>query len=222
MINIKEKIIENKIIAIIRGVDKSDILKTVEALIAGGIELIEITLDHQNKDSYMNVLEMITLVNEEYQNKICLGAGTVITPEQVEDVIKRGVEYIISPNTDLEIIKKTKELNKISIPGAYTPSEIIKAYNSGADFVKLFPASNLGSGYVKSVLSPVNIPLLAVGGVNISNVKGFIKAGALGVGIGGSLIDKEAIKEKRYNSLTEKAKRYLEVIREIEEENNDV
>lgn len=222
MTNIKQKIIDNKVIGIIRGVEKNKVLQTVESLLNGGIELIEITLNHQSKEKYLDTIDMISMVNEEYEGKIYLGAGTVISEKQVEEVISVGAEYIISPNTDIEIINKTKELNKISIPGAYTPTEVLKAYHSGADFVKLFPASTLGTKYVKSILSPVSIPILAVGGINMSNIIEFIRAGVVGVGIGGSLIDKQAINQGKFDILTEKAKKYLEIVRRFEEENKYV
>lgn len=219
MFDIKNKIINQKIIAIIRGIEEYKILKTIDSLVEGGIELLEITLNQDSEEKCLKTIKLIQLVREKFADEICLGAGTVITEEQVERVIDAGAEYIISPNTDINVIRKTKNLNKISIPGAYTPSEIVTAYDSGADFVKIFPAASLGPDFIKSVLGPLsNIPLLAVGGVNLANITNFIKAGVVGVGVGGGLIDKHAIKNGEFDILKENAKSFIEKIRQCEEE----
>jgi len=218
MINIRKRITDQKIIAIIRGIDEDRIIETIEALIDGGINLIEITLNQDSQEKCLKTIELITLVSKSFGDQLCLGAGTVITEEQVERVVDAGAEYIISPNTDIDVIKKTKALNKISIPGAYTPSEMVRAYNSGADFVKLFPAANLGPSYVRSVLSPLaNIPLIAVGGVNITNASDFLEAGAVGLGVGGNLIDKQAVNMGQFDILTQNAKEFIKKVMQVEE-----
>ncbi len=218
MMNIKKRITDHKIIAIIRGIEEDRIIETIESLIDGGISLIEITLNQDSQEKCLKTIELITLVSKSFGDQLCLGAGTVITEEQVERVVDAGAEYIISPNTDIDVIKKTKALNKISIPGAYTPSEMVRAYNSGADFVKLFPAANLGPSYVRSVLSPLaNIPLIAVGGVNITNASDFLEAGAVGLGVGGNLIDKQAVNMGQFDILTQNAKEFIKKVMQVEE-----
>ena len=120
-----------------------------------------------------------------------------------------GAKYIISPNTDEKVIKKTNECGMVSIPGALTPTEIQYAHACGADFVKLFPADNLGIGYIKAVLAPLShIKLLAVGGVNENNLKDFLNVGVKGVGIGSNITKKELIKQGQYDEITKLAKKY--------------
>ena len=213
MTSVREKILEKKIIAIIRGVGKDKMIPTVQAMVDGGIELMEVTFVQGDKEKSQQSLESISLINEKFAGKAFVGAGTVLTTKQVEDAVAAGAEYIISPNTDVAVIKKTKELGKISIPGAFTPSEVVIAHNAGADFVKLFPAGLLGVEYIKAVRAPLsNILLLAVGGVDVSNVAAFLKAGAAGVGVGGNLVNSKAIQTGEFFKITQTASEYVRTI----------
>lgn len=208
--DIIKRIYDNKIIAIIRGVGSNRILPTVEALFNGGISLLEVTYNHESDEAKADTLKSIILINKEFGNDVSLGVGTVLTQKQVEDAVDSGAQYIISPNTDVSVIKKTKELGKVSIPGAFTPSEMVLAYHAGADIVKLFPAGVLGLKYIKAVLAPLShIPVVAVGGVDADNAAEFIKAGAIGVGVGGSLVDTKAIYAGEYEKITKMAREYL-------------
>jgi len=150
------------------------------------------------------------------EDKICAGAGTVMTIEQCEAAYKAGAKYFISPNVNFDVIKKANELGIVSIPGALTPSEAADAYNCGADFVKLFPAGDLGINYIKSLSAPLNhIPFLAVGGVSASNVGDFMKIGVCGVGVGGSLVDRKAIYSGDYDIITKTAKEFVKNIQKV-------
>lgn len=211
---IKQKIIDNKIVAIIRGVAEEQIIDTVKALVNGGVTLLEFTFDHVNKNCIEDTVSKIKLVNEHFGEQVCVGAGTVLTVEEVEKAVGAGAQFIISPNVNVEVIKKTNELNKISMPGALTPSEAVVADEAGADFVKLFPAGELGKNYIKAMMSPLkHIPYIAVGGVNPDNVSEFLEIGVCGVGVGGQLIDKQAIKEKDYNKITKIAEKFIKNIK---------
>lgn len=193
-----------KIIAIIRGIPKESLLPAVEALVSGGIRAVEITLNRS--DAVDGIREIAAKLGEH----ITVGAGTVLTTEQVEAVADAGGRYIISPNTNVEVIRRTKELELISIPGALTPTEIVTAWTAGADYVKLFPAGNLGVGYLKALLSPLpDIPFLVVGGVGLDNIKDFLNAGACGAGIGGKLVDKQLIQSGRFDEITRIAAEYV-------------
>jgi len=212
--DILKRIYENKIIAIIRGVGSDRILPTVEALLKGGISLLEVTYNHESAASVSDTLKSLKLIAKEFSNDVSLGVGTVLTSKQAEDAVDSGAQYIISPNTDVSVIKKTKELGKISIPGAFTPSEMVLAYYAGADIVKLFPAGVLGTKYIKAVLAPLShIPVIAVGGIDADNAVEFIRAGAIAVGIGGSLVDVKAVYEGDYEKITSTAKEYLSKIK---------
>lgn len=204
-----EELLENKIIAIIRGVSSENIINTVKALSDGGIRAVEITFNQKEHLKYLDTLKSIALIKEHFGNEIFLGAGTVLTEECVEEAIKSGAEYIISPNVCEGVIKKTKELGAISIPGAFTPTEIVNAYDWGCDVVKLFPAGLFGTDYIKAVISPLNhIPVMAVGGITVENIQDFMKAGVVGVGIGGSLVDIKAVENGEFYKITEIAKKY--------------
>ena len=145
-----------------------------------------------------------------------VGAGTVTSPELVEMTAKAGGSFIVSPDTDVMVIKKTRELNLVSMPGAMTPSEIKVAHEAGADFVKLFPIGNLGAGYLKAVKAPLShIKMTAVGGVNENNAAEFLKAGASGLGVGGNLAKKEWIENGEYGKLTEAAKAIVAAVESV-------
>lgn len=125
-----------------------------------------------------------------------------MTSENVKQAAGAGAEYIISPNINESVIKKTKQLGLISIPGALTPSEIINAHQMGADIVKLFPAATLGLEYIKAILSPINhIPITAVGGITSENARSFIDIGCLGVGVGGNLVNKKLVDENKFETI---------------------
>ena len=142
-----------------------------------------------------------------------VGAGTVTSTALVDLAAEAGALYIISPDTDVEVIRRTRELGLVSMPGAYTPTEAKTAFNAGADFIKLFPCVGDGPGYVKALCAPLNhIPFLAVGGVDVNNAAAYIKAGAVGVGVGSSLVKKTWVDAGEYYKITEEAKKMIENI----------
>ncbi|MDI3540872.1 MAG: 2-dehydro-3-deoxyphosphogluconate aldolase / (4S)-4-hydroxy-2-oxoglutarate aldolase [Thermosediminibacterales bacterium] len=208
-----KKIFDNKIIAIIRGVDRSLIIDVVNALVNGGITLLEFTFDHVNENYVEDTISKIKLCKKYFGDKVYVGAGTVLSVEEVEKAIDSGAEFIISPNVNVEVIKTTNQLNKVSIPGALTPTEVVTAYEAGADFIKLFPAGELGKNYIKALMSPLkHIPFLAVGGITPYNFKNFLEIGVAGVGVGGELVLKSAIKEKKYDEITRTAYKFTKNI----------
>ncbi len=207
------KIIEKeKIISIIRGIAPEDAVKVAKALYDGGIKLVEVTFDQSNPDKFINTVNAIKAIKEFAGDKMCVGAGTVITKEQVDLAYSAGAQYIVSPDTDEEVIKRTVELGMVSLPGSYTPSEAKKAHNAGADFVKVFPCSS--ASYIKAIKAPLShIKFLAVGGVSVDNASEFIKAGAVGIGVGGNLVNKEWIKNGEFEKITKTAKQLVERIK---------
>ncbi len=207
------KIIEKeKIISIIRGIAPEDAVKVAKALCDGGIKLVEVTFDQSNPDKFINTVNAIKAIKEFAGDKMCVGAGTVITKEQVDLAYSAGAQYIVSPDTDEKVIKRTVKLGMVSLPGAYTPSEAKKAHNAGADFVKIFPCSS--ASYIKAIKAPLShIKFLAVGGVSVDNASDFIKAGAVGIGVGGNLVNKEWIKNGEFEKITETAKQLVERIK---------
>ena len=142
-----------------------------------------------------------------------VGAGTVLTLEQVDIAAKAGAEYIISPDVNEAVIRHTIEMGLVSMPGALTPSEVMAAHRYGADFVKLFPAGNMGASYIKAVRAPIShVKLLAVGGVSAENAKAFITAGCVGVGVGGNLVNKEWIERGEFEKITQAAREIIDAV----------
>lgn len=208
--NIIQEIEKNKIIAIVRGFEPEQCMLLARALYAGGINLIEITFNQKSPENFAKTTEAIRLVRESMQGKVFVGAGTVLTKEQVDMARDAGAEYIISPDANQEIIKYTKELGLVSMPGAMTPSEIVQAHMAGADFVKVFPVSNLGSNYIKALMGPLShIKMLAVGGVSPDNIGEFLAAGACGAGVGGLLTNKAYIENDEFDKITRIAEEYV-------------
>jgi len=200
-----------KAIAILRGVAPADVAAAVNALYEGGIRLAEITFDQSGEAGIARSQECIRLVAEHCA--VIPGAGTVMTPGQVELAAEAGAKYIISPNVDEAVIRRTRELGLVSIPGAFTPTEIAAAYACGADIVKVFPAGLLGPDYIKAVRGPMkHVPLMAVGGVDASNARAFLDAGCVGVGCGGKLVDLKAIAAGNFSAMTEAARALIAAI----------
>ena len=189
-----EHIMNEKVIMIVRGVPTEKVPLLAEAMYRGGIRLMECTYDATGKIPATETARVIGELSKKFEGRMLVGAGTVLTKEQVELTCAAGGKFIISPDTNEDIIKKTKEMGLVSIPGSLTPSEATAAYRAGADFVKLFPVSQMGAGYVKALCAPLShIRFLAVGGINADNIPDFMNAGACGVGIGVSQRMKEAV-----------------------------
>lgn len=211
-----QKILDGKIIAIVRGIDSDKIAQLAQALVNGGINCIEVTFDQSSVDGSRNTLEGIANIKAALGDQVCVGAGTVMTVAQVQQAAQAGAEYMISPNTAPDVIAETKRLNKVSIPGAMTPSEVAYAYRCGADIVKMFPAGVLGSDYIKAVKAPLkHIPVTAVGGVNPKNCADFFRAGACGVGVGGNLVSPKLVNEGRFDEITALAQEYTNALAEV-------
>ncbi len=211
MDKILDTIIKNRVIVIIRGIEEKYIIDTCLALKNAGIKMIEITFDQSRTEGVDATFNSIKLINNYFGDDICIGAGTVMNTHQVEKAASAGAKYMISPHCNKDIIKRCIELNTLPIPGVLTPTEIVTAYENGAEIVKIFPINLVGGiDYLKSVKAPLShIPMLAVGGVNSSNVSDYINAGAVGVGIGSSIIDKNLIVNENFDELTELAKKFI-------------
>lgn len=212
-----QEIEHKKIIVIVRGIESDKLIHLAEAMYDAGIRFLEITYSANKKISDEETFENIRMLSEHFNGRMHIGAGTVLNEKQVELTKLAGGEYIISPDTNINVIKKTKEMGMLSIPGALTPSEIQKAHNAGADFVKIFPITNMGIEYVKAVKSPFsNIKILAVGGINEDNILDYLEAGVCGFGIGSNIIPKSQIDNNNYMAITELAKKYVSVVEQCQ------
>jgi 2-dehydro-3-deoxyphosphogluconate aldolase/(4S)-4-hydroxy-2-oxoglutarate aldolase len=177
-----ERILEYKIVAILRGCVPERIPAIAAALAEGGVCLLEITLNSPG------ALEAIRRVADTMGDKLLVGAGTVLTPAEAEAAIDAGARFILSPSLDIDTIRVTRQRGAVSIPGAFTATEILTAYRNGADIVKVFPAS-VGAAYFRDLRGPLpQIPLMPTGGVNLANIREFRAAGAVAYGIGSALV----------------------------------
>jgi len=212
--DIIQKILEEKLIVIVRGLEKDKMIPLAEAMYEGGIRLIEVTYSANGSITADVTAECIRSIQEHFGGKMLVGAGTVLNEKQVEMTKAAGGSFIISPNVKEAVIKKTRELDMVSMPGALTPTEIEDAHEMGADFVKLFPVSTLGPEYVKAVCAPLShIRLLAVGGVDHNNLKDYLKVGVCGFGMASNIVDKKMVAEGNYAGITELARCYVEAVK---------
>lgn len=197
-----------KVIAILRRIPMNCFLETADAVYRGGIRLMEVPFDQSGELSAFTIKEQIQSLSMRYPDA-AVGAGTVLYKEQVDMAREGGASYIISPNTDKEVIAYTRKCGLISIPGALTPTEMQNAYSWGADYVKLFPAGTFGIDYLKDIMAPLrHIKFLAVGRINAENIGDFLKAGCTGAGVGSCLLDENMIRDGRYKELEELAGQY--------------
>lgn len=198
----------HKLVSILRGLELNDALSVTKALKEGGFRLVEVTMN--TKDA----LNSIEQLNDIYGEEMLIGAGTVLDSETAKAAIQAGASFIISPSLDLDTIKTTKRYGAVSIPGAFTPTEILKAYEHGADIIKVFPADTLGPSFIKNIQGPFpNISIMPTGGVNLNNVESYIKTGVAGVGIGSSLVNSKKEVNKIYlDEVKNKATRFVEII----------
>lgn len=200
-------LLEHKLISIIRGADPEQLVSMVRALYAGGVRSVEITINSPK------ALAGIEKVADELGDQMMVGAGTVLDPETARLALTAGARFIISPTLNKKTIQMTKRYGAVSIPGGFTPTEILTAYEHGADIVKVFPAS-LGAAYFKDIKGPLpHIPLMPTGGVKLTNIREFQQAGAAAFGLGSALVDTSQPATKEYlRELTRKAQQFVQAI----------
>jgi len=204
-----QRIVDCGVVAIVRFHHSQELVGAAQAIKAGGVDVIEFTM------TTPNALRMIEASAKEFGEEVLLGAGTVLDPETARAAILSGARFIVSPTLNPKLIELCHRYSAIVVPGALTPTEILTAWELGADLVKVFPAAAMGPGYIKDILAPLpQVKLLPTGGVSLDNVAQFIKAGATAVAAGGSLVDKSAVAERDFARLTDTARKFVTAIRE--------
>jgi 2-dehydro-3-deoxyphosphogluconate aldolase/(4S)-4-hydroxy-2-oxoglutarate aldolase len=180
----------------------------VEAMIAGGVTVVEVTM------TVPGAVDLLKELKKEYGSKLLLGSGTVTTADQCQATIDAGAEFVVSPSLHPEVIATTKKNGKVSCPGALTPTEAITAWNAGADYVKIFPCSAVGGApYLKALLAPFpHLKLIPTGGVTLQTAESFLRAGARALGVGSDLVNLAAVDAGHPETITETAKAYLKII----------
>ncbi len=205
-----ELMISEGLIPVVRVTDAREAMDVADALKEGGVHTIEITM------SVQGAIDVIKELTQKYKDEIIMGAGTVLDAETGRAALIAGARFLVSPILNLDLIQIGHRYSAVVIPGTMSPTEMLTAWSAGADMVKVFPAAQVGGPeYIKAVRGPLpQILLIPTGGVNLQNAGAFIKAGAAALGVGGELVDKKAIKERKFNIITENTRAFLKVIRE--------
>mgnify|MGYP001176974306 FL=1 len=192
---------KTRIIAIIRGIEREHAVPVAAALLNGGITVMEVTMNTPDAP------ETIRELRNRFDGRLFVGAGTVVDADDWRSAVEAGASFIVTPNTDEEVIRLSAEANIPVFPGAMTPTEIVRAWKAGATAVKIFPGSSLGIGYLKELQGPLgHIPMIAVGGVTPDNIRDFLQIGCYAVGIGNYLFDRREIGEGRYDGVERRAR----------------
>lgn len=198
---------ENGVVAVIRLGDTKKMFDILQALKNGGVRVFEFTL------TTPNALDFVKEYAQKNDRETLVGAGTVLDPETARLAVLAGAQFIVGPAFNLNTLKMAHRYGKVMIPGSYTPTEILTAWENGADVVKVFPATTLGPGYFKDVLGPLpQVKLTPTGGVVLGNVADFIRAGACCVGVGTALLDKKMIAESDWKGLTAHAAAFADEV----------
>jgi len=196
------------IVAVIRVNNASELIDTTIALNEGGVKALEITMTSPG------ALEAISEVSKKLGEKAIIGVGSVLDSETARMAILAGAKFVVGPILKKDVIEICRRYSITCIPGAFTPTEILTAWEAGADVVKVFPATKLGPSFFKDVLGPLpQVKLTPTGGVNLENAGEFIKAGACFVGVGGAMVDKRLVAEKKWDELSELTSKFVEVIK---------
>jgi 2-dehydro-3-deoxyphosphogluconate aldolase / (4S)-4-hydroxy-2-oxoglutarate aldolase len=201
------------LIPVLRARNAKQAHAVVQAMLAGGVTVVEVTM------TVPGAVELLAELKQEYAGQLLLGSGTVTTGAQAEATIEAGAEFVVSPSFHPDVVAVTKALKKLSIPGALTPTEVVTAWEAGADYVKIFPCSAMGgASYLKSLLAPFpHLKLIPTGGVTHHTAASFLEAGACALGVGSDLVNLAAIDQGKPEVIAEAARAYLKVIADFRE-----
>ena len=202
------RVLNSGIVAVIRSTSSEQLVEVARALYEGGIDVLEVTL------TVPRALDIIAAVRKALGDKVLLGAGTVLDPETARAAFLAGAEFLVSPTVNLEVIKLGNRYDKLVMPGAFTPTEILTAWEAGAQVIKVFPADIGGPAYLKTLHGPLpQVRLLPTGGVNLSTIADFLKAGACAVGLGGALVEPKAVQTGDMARIKSLAQQYVEAVK---------
>lgn len=196
------------LIAILRHTDSQKAIETAQALQAAGVDVVEVTMNTSG------ALDMVRTLVDHFGDRLVIGAGTVLSSDAAARAIDAGAQLIVSPHFDEAIVRLARTRQIAVIPGAFTPTEIFRAWSAGASFVKVFPAGPVGPRYIRDVLAPLDqVPLVPTGGVSLENAAEFIRAGAAALGLGSALVDPRLVSAGRFDQISETAQAFLAAIR---------
>jgi 2-dehydro-3-deoxyphosphogluconate aldolase/(4S)-4-hydroxy-2-oxoglutarate aldolase len=203
------RVTETGIVAVIRADTGERLVDVAQALVSGGVDVLEVTF------TVPGAIDVISRVAAALRKRALVGAGTVLDPETARAALLAGAEFIVSPAVNLDVIRLCRRYDKLVMPGAFTPTEVLAAWEAGADVVKIFPSDSVGPGYLKALHGPFPyIRLMPTGGVDVQNAGDFLRAGACALGVGGSLVKKSAVESGDMAAITDLAKQFIAAVRE--------
>ena len=206
------RVLDCGIVAVVRAPDGGHLVEVAQALFEGGVTVMEITM------SVPDALEVISQVRQSMGDRVLLGAGTVLDAETARAVLFAGAEFIVAPTLNLDVIRLCRRYDKLVMPGAFTPTEILTAWEAGADIVKVFPADVVGPAFFKALRGPLpQVRLMPTGGVDLSTAADFLKAGACCLGVGGQLVELKAVGERNFDRIRSLARQYVAVVQQFRE-----
>jgi 2-dehydro-3-deoxyphosphogluconate aldolase/(4S)-4-hydroxy-2-oxoglutarate aldolase len=205
-----KRVLDCGIVAVVRSPDSQQLVEVAKALVDGGVSVVEITM------TVPHALEVVCQVRQALGDRLLLGAGTILDAETARAALLAGAEYLVAPTVNLDVIRLCQRYDKLVMPGAFTPTEILTAWEAGADIVKVFPADVLGPAFFKAVRAPLpQVKLMPTGGVDLNTAADFLRAGACCLGVGGQLVEPRAVAERDFDRIRDLARQYVAVVKQI-------
>ena len=202
-----QHVLDCGLVAVVRAPDPNGLVEVVRALADGGVTVAEVTF------TVPGAADVIREARRRLGDRILLGAGTVLDPETARIALLAGAEFVVSPTVNLDVVRLCRRYDKLVMPGAFTPTEILAAWEAGADVVKVFPADVLGTGFFKAMRGPLpQVKLMPTGGVNLATAAKFLRAGAVCLGVGSELVDPQAVADRDYDQITDLARKFVAVV----------
>ncbi|MCY2948320.1 MAG: bifunctional 4-hydroxy-2-oxoglutarate aldolase/2-dehydro-3-deoxy-phosphogluconate aldolase [Gemmataceae bacterium] len=202
------RVLDCGIVAVVRSTESAPLVDVCRALVDGGIDVAEITF------TVPDALDVLKATRKALGDRILLGAGTVLDAETARAAFLAGAEYLVSPTLDLDVIRMARRYGKLVMPGCFTPTEALQAWQAGADIIKVFPAELLGPGFFKAMRGPLpQIRLMPTGGVDLKTAHSFLEAGACCLGLGSQLIDPKAVAARQFDTISETARKYRDIVK---------
>jgi 2-dehydro-3-deoxyphosphogluconate aldolase/(4S)-4-hydroxy-2-oxoglutarate aldolase len=206
------QVLDCGIVAVVRSHDSQQLVDAVRALADGGVSVVEITM------TVPGALDVVRQVRQALGDRVLLGAGTILDPETARAALLAGAEYLVSPTVNLDVIRLCQRYDKLVMPGAFTPTEILSAWEAGADIVKVFPADVVGPAFFNAVRGPLpQIRMMPTGGVDLTTAMDFLKAGACCLGVGSQLVEPKAVHERNFDRIRELARQYIAIVKQFRE-----
>ena len=206
------QVLDSGIVAVVRSPDSQQLVEVARALAEGGIHVVEITM------TVPDALDVVRQVRRALGDRLLLGAGTVLDPETARAALLAGAEFLVAPTVNHDVIRLCQRYDRLVMPGAFTPTEILSAWEAGADIVKVFPADVVGPAFFKAMRGPLpQIRLMPTGGVDLSTAASFLQAGACCLGIGSQLVQPRAVAERNFDRIRDLARQYAAIVRQVRE-----